>query len=149
MAPYRHILLAVDLTEDSLHLATRANGLAKTLAAELELLHVVEPVPLVLPHSPEVMAPMILQSQDESVLAARAQLLRLAAAVGLTERKVTVRVGNTKSEIIDMARERGVDLIVLGSRERHGLSVLIPLTEDSVLHGAPCDVLAIRVKRSS
>jgi universal stress protein A len=38
------------------------------------------------------------------------------------------------------------DLIVLGSRERHGLSILVNLTEDTVLHGAPCDVLAVRVR---
>ncbi len=44
-----------------------------------------------------------------------------------------------------VARERHVDLIVLGSRERHGLSILVNLTEDTVVYAAPCDVLAIRV----
>ena len=47
-----------------------------------------------------------------------------------------------------MARERRADLIVLGSRERHGLSILVNLTEDTVLHAAPCDVLAMRAGRS-
>ena len=42
-----------------------------------------------------------------------------------------------------------VDLIVLGSRERHGLSILVNFTEDTVLHEAPCDVLAVRVKPRS
>jgi universal stress protein A len=37
------------------------------------------------------------------------------------------------------------DLIVLGARERHGLSIFVNLTEDTVLHAAPCDVLAVRV----
>ena len=37
------------------------------------------------------------------------------------------------------------DLIVIGSRERHGMSILVNLTEDTVLHGAPCDVLAVRI----
>ena len=40
----------------------------------------------------------------------------------------------------------GADLIVLGCRERHGLSILVNRTEDTVLHGAPCDVLAVRVR---
>ena len=46
----------------------------------------------------------------------------------------------------DHAEEQGVDLIILGSRERHGLSILVNLTEDTVLHAAPCDVLAVRLR---
>ena len=44
------------------------------------------------------------------------------------------------------ARAQNSDLIVLGCRERHGLSILVNRTEDTVLHGAPCDVLAVRVR---
>jgi hypothetical protein len=32
---------------------------------------------------------------------------------------------------------------VLGSRERHGLAILLNFTEDTILHAAPCDVLAV------
>ena len=46
-----------------------------------------------------------------------------------------------------IAQERGVDLIVIGSRERHGVSILFNFTEDTVLHAAPCDVLAVRLPR--
>jgi universal stress protein A len=59
-----------------------------------------------------------------------------------------VEAGNVKSEIVRIAREHNVDLIVLGSRERHGLSILVNFTEDTVLHAAPCDVLAVRVRRT-
>jgi len=44
------------------------------------------------------------------------------------------------------ARDFHADLIVLGGRERHGVSILVNFTEDTVLHAAPCDVLAVRVK---
>ena len=44
--------------------------------------------------------------------------------------------------------DRGVDLIVLGSRERHGLSIMFNQTEDTILHSAPCDVLAVRWKKT-
>jgi universal stress protein A len=39
-----------------------------------------------------------------------------------------------------------VDLIVLGSHGRHGLAVLLGSTARSVLNGAGCDVLAVRIK---
>jgi universal stress protein A len=46
---------------------------------------------------------------------------------------------------VRVARAMHSDLIVLGARERHGLSIFVNFTEDTVLHSAPCDVLAVRV----
>jgi len=66
--------------------------------------------------------------------------------VGLAGAPCRVESGNVKAEIVRVARERQADLIVLGSRERHGLSILVNLTEDAVLHAAPCDVLAMRAR---
>jgi universal stress protein A len=45
-----------------------------------------------------------------------------------------------------VAKEESADLIVLGSRIRHGLGILVNFTEDTVLHAAHCDVLAIRLQ---
>lgn len=42
--------------------------------------------------------------------------------------------------------DRAVELIVIGTRERHALAFLIKPTEDVVVHRAPCDVLAVRLK---
>jgi len=58
---------------------------------------------------------------------------RNSAAAGVRQRRGRQR----QSEILHHAREHNCDLIVLGARERHGLSILIHRTEDSVLHGAP------------
>ena len=59
-----------------------------------------------------------------------------------------VQAGNIKAELLRIATDRGVDLIVLGSRERHGLSIMFNQTEDTILHAAPCDVLAVRWKKT-
>jgi universal stress protein A len=58
-----------------------------------------------------------------------------------------VETGSIKAEIIRVAQEQKVDLIVLGSRERHGIAILVNFTEDTVLHAAPCDVLAVRIPK--
>jgi len=145
MAIYRRILLAVDLTDDSREIGARACALAAELGAEIEILHVIEPLPLMVADAPEVMAPAVLQTQDEIVRAARARVVALASDLGLAESAASVQLGNTQVEIVRAARERKADLIVLGSRERHGLSLLVDFTEDAVLHKAPCDVLAVRV----
>jgi universal stress protein A len=143
---YKKILVAVDLTADTSPIVERAKALAKIHGAELSLLHVIEPVPLVTPFDvPDVMAPTVLQTQDELAAGARKRLDKLAADLGVPSRAEVI-VGNTQAEIVRAARDGGADLIVLGGRERHGLSLLVDFTEDAVLHKAACDVLVIRVK---
>jgi universal stress protein A len=143
---YKKILVAVDLTADTSPIVERAKALAKIHGAELSLLHVIEPVPLVTPFDvPDVMAPTVLETQDEIAAGARKRLEKLAADLGVSDRAEVI-VGNTQAEIVRVARERGVDLVVLGGRERHGLSLLVDFTEDAVLHKAACDVLVVRVK---
>ena len=58
-----------------------------------------------------------------------------------------MHTGNIKTEVVRIAQTRAIDLIVIGSRERHGVSILFNFTEDTVLHSAPCDVLAVRLHR--
>jgi universal stress protein A len=145
MAVYRRILLVLDLTEDSLALGRRAKALAASLGAEIELLHVVEFMPV--EPMGEALMPSV-QIEEELLQRARQRLEALAAELGLPGAQRRIECGNVKSEIVRVARERHTDLIMLGSRERHGLSILVNLTEDAVLHAAPCDVLAMRVGRN-
>ena len=145
MAVYGRILLVVDLTDDSLAIGRKAQALAAALGAEVELMHVVEFVPV--EPMGEALMPSV-QVLEDQLLRARSRLGALAAQLGLPGATCRVESGNVKSEIVRAARERHADLIILGSRERHGLSILVNLTEDTVLHAAPCDVLAMRAGRS-
>jgi universal stress protein A len=142
MAAYHRILLVVDLLEHSAAVGRRAQAIAAASGAEVELLHVVEFVPV--EPMGETLMPAV-QIEDELLRRASDRLRALATELGFGGSPCHVEAGNVKSEIVRIARERRVDLIVLGSRERHGLSILVNLTEDTVLHAAPCDVLAVRV----
>jgi universal stress protein A len=145
MSVYRRILVVIDLTDDSLVIGRRAQALATTFGAEIELLHVVEFVPV--EPMGETLMPTV-QIEDDLLERARQRLATLSGELGIAPTAARVETGNVKAEIVRIARERGADLIVLGSRERHGLSILVNFTEDTVLHAAPCDVLAVRVGRS-
>jgi universal stress protein A len=142
MSTYRRVLLVLDLNEDSGIVGRRAVALAGAGGAEIELLHVVEFVPV--EPMGETIMPAV-QIENELLDRATARLKTMAAELGIPNAACHVEAGNVKSEIVRIARERRADLIVLGSRERHGLSILVNLTEDTVLHAAPCDVLAVRV----
>jgi universal stress protein A len=143
MTAYRRILAAIDLTPDSLPVAARASEIARADNGELHLLHVVEVVPL--EQMGESLGPVI-QIDLQLTTRAQQQMKKLLHELGLPPQAGHVESGSVKSEILRYARELNSELIVLGGRERHGLSILLHRTEDSVLHGAPCDVLAVRVR---
>ena len=142
MSTYRRMLAAVDLSEDSRAVATRACELAREFGASLQLLHVVEFVPIE-PMSDSLVP--VVQIDEQMMTRARTQIDDLARELGLPSDAVHVEIGSAKAEILRYAREQQIDLVVIGSRERHGLSLLVHRTEGSVLHGARCDVLAVRV----
>jgi universal stress protein A len=140
---YRRLLLVVDLTDDSRTVGLRAKAMAEACGAEVALLHVVEYVPV------EPMAETLLPAveiEQELVKRAGERLRALAADLGMPGAPCRIESGNTKAEIVRVATEGGHDLVVIGSRERHGLSILVNLTEDTILHAAPCDVLAVRLR---
>ncbi|HEY5559330.1 MAG TPA: universal stress protein [Steroidobacteraceae bacterium] len=141
MSIYRRILLVVDLGEQSELVGARARDLAAMLGADLTVLHVVEYVPV--EPMGETLLPAI-QIEEELVQRARLRLGELTAKLGISSVRCDVAAGNIKAEIVRAAQEQHVDLIVLGCRERRGPSILVNFTEDTVLHAAPCDVLAVR-----
>ncbi len=142
MSIYSRILLAVDLNPDSITIGRRARDLAALTGAELTVLHVVEYMP-VEPVGETMVAPV--QLLDDMAASARKRLIALCADIGVDADHHRVEVGSVKAEIVRVAGMMNSDLIVLGARERHGLSIFVNLTEDTVLHAAPCDVLAVRV----
>lgn len=143
MSLYRNILLVVDLGEHSEQIGARARDLAALLGAELSLLHVVEYVPV--EPMGETLLPAM-QVEQELVTRAIQRLKELADKLGIGNVRRDVAAGNVKAEIVRAAQERKADLIVLGCRERRGPSILVNLTEDTVLHAAPCDVLGVRLR---
>lgn len=142
MRDYKNILLVVDLSEDSQIIGERAKAIAACYQSEITLLHVVEYVPV--EPMGEALLPTV-QIEGELVDRAKVRLAELANKLSLSNCRQVVETGGIKSEIIRAAQRLHSDLIVLGSRERHGLAILLNFTEDTILHAAPCDVLAVRL----
>ena len=143
MDDYRHILLATDFAPESRRVGERAVELAARYGARLSLLHVVDYVPLEL--SNDMMLAEPVDVDGRLVEEARESLDHLAGDLGQGDAQRWVVLGSTGPEIKRTAEEHDVDLIVVGSHGRHGLALLLGSTANAVLHGAPCDVLAVRV----
>lgn len=143
MATYRNILFAVDLSKESELVGQRAAALARDTGATLTLLHVVAPVY----HEPlyDGVLSLPLDLEAQLIEAAERSLRALAERIGTPDAPRLVQVGTAKSAIVQAARDRAADLIVVGSHGVHGLGLLLGSTANAVLHAAPCDVLAVRV----
>ncbi len=144
MSNYTHLLLAVDFSATNRHVIRKGLALAEAFGARVSLIHVVEFAQVDL--SNELVMPQELELDQELLALAESRLQALAEEHGMSEYARHVRQGSTKREILHLAGEQGVDLIVLGSHGRSGLQLLLGSTANAVLHGAPCDVLAVRVK---
>lgn len=143
MSGYQHILIAVDLTQDSEAVARRAQELAGRYGAKLSLLHVVEFIPV--DPAGEALLPPPVDMEGELVQGARQRLDALCDSLGLQTAARRVEVGNIKAEILRVIAEEHADLLVLGSHGRHGLALLMGSTEKSLVHKTPCDVLVVRL----
>lgn len=144
MSQYQHVLIAVDLTEESHQVIEKGQGIAERNGAKISLIHALEPLGFA--YGGDI--PMDLTSiQDQLDQHARAKIADLAAPLNIPQERQHILVGLPDSEIHRIAKEQGVDLIVVGSHGRHGLSLLLGSTSTGVLHGAKCDVLAVRIQK--
>ena len=142
MAYYTRILVAVDLSEESDLVALRAKAIAGNGGAELHLIHVIEPLSFA--YGGDI--PMDFSGiQDEIHQQAQQQLEKFGEKHGVSADRRRVVLGRPEVEIHELAEEIGADLIVVGSHGRYGLALLMGSTANGVLHGASCDVLAVRV----
>lgn len=143
--PYQHILVAIDLTEECDPVIKRARLLAQASGATLSFVHIVEPMAMAFGGD----VPMDLsQLQQQQFDQAQAKLdLIKAKYPEVLVGKSHLTYGQPRQEIHKLAKEHSCDLIVVGSHGRHGLALLLGSTANDVLHGAPCDVLAVRLNK--
>ena len=142
MGEYKHILIGVDLTVESRDVSRRACALRSAFDAKLSCVHVIEPLSLA--YGGDI--PMDLSTIQEQIQeTAKSHLAEFAQTLNIEESNRHLIFGRPETEIHSLAKEISADLIVVGSHGRHGLALLLGSTANGVLHGAECDVLAVRV----
>jgi universal stress protein A len=146
MPQYQHILLAVDLSEESINVAEKASILAQQNSAKLSLVHTIEPINFAYGGDIPMDLTTIQKQLDEH---AHSKIAELSKRYNIAPANQHIVVGLPQNEIHRLAKELQTDLIVVGSHGRHGLSLLLGSTSTGVLHGAECDILAVRVGKSN
>lgn len=147
MAGYRQVVVAIDLSEESGTIIERARQVADP-AAEMHLVYVQEPMEAVymgvVPYGPVFVG--MDQVEDRLHAELRERLAGWAEQSGVDAGNIHFLSGTPAREIHRFAEERGSDLIVVGTHGQKGVQLLLGSTANAVLHGASCDVLAVRVR---
>jgi universal stress protein A len=146
MSGYRKIAVAIDLSSESGAILKRAKDVSAP-DGEIHVLYVQEPMDSVymgvVPYGP------VFVGMDEVEENLRSELQQklddIGKKFGVPENARHFLNGTPAREIHRFAEENGVELIVLGTHGQKGVQLLLGATANSVLHGATCDVLAVRV----
>lgn len=144
MKQYKNILLALELEPDAdLPLIEKAKSVVKEFGAQLWLVHSVEHL-----NSYGAAYGVAAGVDVDAVLKTEAEQLmeRIADELGVPDERCIVLEGPAKYVILEEAEKTKADLIIVGSHGRHGVRLLLGSTANSILHGAQCDVLAVRVQ---
>lgn len=143
----RRILFTTDFSAPAHDAQDYAGALARQFDAELHSLHIVtEPLPLPGPRGTWIRPEQALPGMIKD---AEAQLARtMEGAVADSSKLVcAVRVGDSVREITQYADEHQIDLIVIGTHGRTGLShLLIGSVAEKVIRLAKCPVLSVHPK---
>jgi nucleotide-binding universal stress UspA family protein len=144
---YPRILVPVDGSATSQRGLAEAIGLAKACGSALVLLHVVEYYPVMIEMATATTWELItndLSQQGQAVLE-KAHRAAMDAGVAVESRLEDVGAGRVCDVIVDQARERHADLIVMGTHGRRGLNrALIGSDAERVLRLSPVPVLLVR-----
>ena len=146
----KRILVPVDFSAASRAALWRATELATALGATVDLLHVVDvPKPQRMAAEFYVRVPLEylkdVKSQTEDHLR---DWLATANVPSSAPREIAE--GKPYVEIVKYARDRGIDLIVMGTHGRGGMShLLLGSVADKVVRTAPCPVMTVRAEGAS
>ena len=139
---YKKVLFATDFDEIGVSAAHKAKKIADENKAELLLVHVVEPIPAYAYPGFAGFAEVEVSIREQ----AEKELNALANQLGVDMKHRLLEFGSVKNEILRLAKEHKVDLIVAGSHGKHGLALLLGSTANAILHGAHCDMLIVQPK---
>lgn len=144
---YHNILIAIDFSAHDHQVAQKAKQLANHLNAKLHIIHVLDNIPM--PDTPYgLVIPLNEDSSYALLETEKNKLKQISDEFDIEPAYRWLIWGEPQQEITQLAAQQQIDLIVVGSHGRHGLSVLMGSTAKDVLYHAGCDVLAVHLPES-
>jgi nucleotide-binding universal stress UspA family protein len=144
MINLKTILVPSDFSECSDAALRYGLELARRFDARLHLLHVVQD-PIAQPWAAEGFSAPLFQAVSDWRTEAKARLTSLVPAADAHRVTVEATIAWPFAEIIRHATERNIDLIVMGTHGRGGVThMLLGSIAEKVVRRSPCPVLTVR-----
>lgn len=143
-----NFLVAIDITDEADEVLAAAHKLATELQGKLTAITVIRPLYTVygdvgmVPYGSGTVG---VNFEAEAVAQAKERLKTICAQYSIEPDDIRVELGNPAREIHRVAEEMDTEIIVIGTHGRHGIGLVLGSTANAVLHGVPCDVLAVRI----
>lgn len=151
-AMYRRILVPIDGSATAQRGLQEALGLAKACDASLVLLHVVEAYPMMMEMATATTWEQVTSDLREYGQRVLEQAHQAAQAAGIASeaRLEDAAASRVCDVVVDQARERRCDLIVMGTHGRRGVAhALIGSDAERVIRMSPVPVLLVRAPDSA
>jgi nucleotide-binding universal stress UspA family protein len=146
MIEFKRILHPTDFSDSGSAALSAACELATRFGAELHLLHVVQDVASIAAYGiAETYLPPEWREEIRQQAEKALQKLPPPALAGSLKIVRAIAEGGPYFEIVEYAKQRAIDLIVMGTHGRTGLPhVFLGSVAERVVREAPCAVLTIR-----
>ncbi|MDH5481115.1 MAG: universal stress protein [Nitrosomonas sp.] len=146
MPQYQNILVAIDFSEYGMEVALKAKQLAEQFNAPLNVLHVLDNIPI--PDTPygTVIPLDTVDLTNELLEIEKKKFKQICDQLNIDPDRRWLIWGEPQHEITQTASQEKIDLIIVGSHGHHGLAILVGSTAKGVLYHANCDVLAIHLR---
>jgi universal stress protein A len=143
----KNILVPTDLSEGAEQALAYACELAQLLGAQIHLLNVIGIPSFGVPELGMALTATMIDQLAIDNQTALDQLARTKCTAQLGQ--VLVRTGDARNVINETAAELGIDLIVMGTHGRRGLTrALLGSVAETVVRSAPCAVLTVRMREA-
>lgn len=133
MPSYQHVLLAIDYSRQNRYIAEKARTIAALNQAKLSIVHVIQ-------HGASDN-----HNIDALLDAQQSTLAEIANDLGIEERDQWLRAGIPAKEIVELAKEQAVDLIVMGTHQHQGFARLLGSPSSDTFHRTSCDLLSVHL----
>lgn len=147
---WKRICCPIDFSEPARLALQVAVDLCAVFGAELTLFHSYQLPGYTLPEGSVVASPKMLQELADQAEAHLAEWKAIAEKMGAKAVRTAKGVGEPALEVVEFAKEEGIDLLVVGTHGRTGLRhAILGSTAERVVRRARCPVLTVHPEGQS
>ena len=142
--PWKRVLCPIDFSEPARAAVRAAVEICRMTGGELTLFHAYELPGYTLPEGSVVASPKMLQELSEQAEAHLVDWKKLAEDGSGLAVQIEKGIGEPALSIVELAQERGFDLIVVGTHGRTGIRhAILGSVAERVVRRAACHVLTV------